>query len=573
VFHAKFCSSFLGVHRTAALLSRTNGRLFALLIALAVGSTVDPHPGLAQIVVLRAGARTAEPGTVVGVSVFLDTAGNQVERVSGDIWFSPLTRIVVGTGGQPDCSVNPAVKVQTASFSLICTAPQDCFQLRAFLRGDSGVLPDGILFVCNFSIDSEAPPRTYPLLVDSTAARGPGGQLLQTTGENGFIRVVTPTATPTPTPTETPTSTETPTPTETATPTVTITATQTPSPTGTPTPTNSATPTDTHTSSPTPTFTLTPSFTPSPSQPPTSTKTVTRTPTLTRTPTRSASPRRTETPTRTPPSTASATWTESPIPTSTPSAAPSSTATPVPPVRLSITAAPVPPGGRAELVLELVDDPMVVAQGSFDLLLPTAVFDLTNGPSACALDPRLSQHQLAVTLLDLPPPPPGSSRVRFVLFDLQVPPALLGEGTLLQCSFPVKSDAPLGPAPLAFARVSLADANGRLVPGTGAIDGVLLVDPQAPVLTQTPTPTFVSTPSPTPTATPNPSTPTPTSGPCPGDCTRNGFVTVDELIQAVNIALGNAPEWTCSAADLNGDGIVTVNELVAGVGRALNGCY
>jgi hypothetical protein len=168
--------------------------------------------------------------------------------------------------------------------------------------------------------------------------------------------------------------------------------------------------------------------------------------------------------------------------------------------------------------------------------------------------------------------------VRFVLFDLQAPVALLGNGALVQCNIPVKPDAPVGPAPLVFARVSLADAEGRLVAGTVATDGVLLIDPQAPLPTDTRTPTHSATapttPTPTPsdTATPIPSTLTPTPRPCSGDCTRNGLVTVDELIQAVNIALGNAPVWTCSAADLDGNGVVTVNELVAAVGSAMSGC-
>lgn len=532
----------------------------ALLLAVVVCCALDSRSVFAQSVILRAGTRVGQPGTVVGVSVFLDIAGAQVERVSGDIWFSPLTQAVLGTGGQPDCAMNPAVQAQGASFQLICSGPQDCFQIRAFVRGDGSLLPNGMLFVCNFSIDDEAPPGTYPLLVVSTTARGPGGELLEASGENGAIRVVTPT------PTQTPTPTATPTPTETATPT------GTPSPTGTPTPTSTLTPTETPTVTAVPTFTLTPSRTS------TATSTATDTRTLGPTPTRSASPLPTETPAVTATATASGTRTVSATPSSTPTPAPSSTATPPPPVRLSVTAAPVRPGGRAELVVCLANEPMVVAQGSFELLLPAAVLDVSDMPSLCAPDPRLTQHQLAATVLDFPPAPVGTRRVRFVLFDLQAPVALLGNGALVQCNIPVKPDAPIGPAPLVFARVSLADAEGRLVAGTVATDGVLLIDPQAPLPTDTRTPTHSATapttPTPTPsdTATPIPSTLTPTPRPCSGDCTRNGLVTVDELIQAVNIALGNAPVWTCSAADLDGNGVVTVNELVAAVGSAMSGC-
>jgi hypothetical protein len=59
---------------------------------------------------------------------------------------------------------------------------------------------------------------------------------------------------------------------------------------------------------------------------------------------------------------------------------------------------------------------------------------------------------------------------------------------------------------------------------------------------------------------------------CAGDCNGDGTVTVNELITAVNIALGNAPVSTCPAVDTNGDGTVTVNELIQAVNSALNGC-
>jgi hypothetical protein len=71
-------------------------------------------------------------------------------------------------------------------------------------------------------------------------------------------------------------------------------------------------------------------------------------------------------------------------------------------------------------------------------------------------------------------------------------------------------------------------------------------------------------------------TPTPTVTPgmvaCPGDCNGDGQVTVNELVVAVNVALGSQPASSCTACDTNGDGMVSINELVAAVTRALNGC-
>ena len=86
----------------------------------------------------------------------------------------------------------------------------------------------------------------------------------------------------------------------------------------------------------------------------------------------------------------------------------------------------------------------------------------------------------------------------------------------------------------------------------------------------TPGPTATITATPIHTATP---TPTPTGGgACAGDCNLDGLVIVNELIQGVNIALGNAAVGTCAAFDLDGNGRVEVNELIAGVNNAQSGC-
>lgn len=59
---------------------------------------------------------------------------------------------------------------------------------------------------------------------------------------------------------------------------------------------------------------------------------------------------------------------------------------------------------------------------------------------------------------------------------------------------------------------------------------------------------------------------------CVGDCHADGAVTVDELVLAVNIALGQAGPATCPGLDRNEDGAVTIDELVTAVNNALGGC-
>ncbi len=59
---------------------------------------------------------------------------------------------------------------------------------------------------------------------------------------------------------------------------------------------------------------------------------------------------------------------------------------------------------------------------------------------------------------------------------------------------------------------------------------------------------------------------------CPGDCNGNGAVTVDELVRAVNILLGNQPITNCRRGDANGNGEITCAEINRGTNNALNGC-
>lgn len=60
---------------------------------------------------------------------------------------------------------------------------------------------------------------------------------------------------------------------------------------------------------------------------------------------------------------------------------------------------------------------------------------------------------------------------------------------------------------------------------------------------------------------------------CSADCDGSGRVGVNELILAVNIALGSADQTQCPASDTNRDGSVSIDELVNGVARSVSGCF
>jgi Putative Ig domain len=59
---------------------------------------------------------------------------------------------------------------------------------------------------------------------------------------------------------------------------------------------------------------------------------------------------------------------------------------------------------------------------------------------------------------------------------------------------------------------------------------------------------------------------------CAGDCNKDGVVGIGELLQGINIALGNLPATDCPAVNADGNESVTIDELVAAVNAALIGC-
>lgn len=76
-----------------------------------------------------------------------------------------------------------------------------------------------------------------------------------------------------------------------------------------------------------------------------------------------------------------------------------------------------------------------------------------------------------------------------------------------------------------------------------------------------------------PPASPPMPSPTPPALSCTGDCNRNGLVTVDEIVRAVDIASGALTIDACPAFDtcLPPD-CVRIGDLVTSVNHALTGC-
>lgn len=106
----------------------------------------------------------------------------------------------------------------------------------------------------------------------------------------------------------------------------------------------------------------------------------------------------------------------------------------------------------------------------------------------------------------------------------------------------------------------------RTLPATPTASGTPSHTPAPPTGTASATVTGTVEPTATPVS------PTPSPPPCAGDCDGDRAVTVDEIVNLVQIGLGAATVDGCAAGDLDGSGGITVDEILAAVNVALGGC-
>jgi len=267
--------------------------------------------------------------------------------------------------------------------------------------------------------------------------------------------------------------------------------------------------------------------------------------------------------------------------------------TPVLPVSLTVVAFAVFLVAPAPAAVLRAIDVTTVPNGP-----ATVVVDLTNEVALRGLEVRLTPQpgvlevgiprktaRSAALLADGALQPDGSMKLILIsLGTATIPP---GRGPVLELDVAVRpgagpgtavtlglvdglaADADLGPVALHLQAGTLRVAAPTATPTATAT--------HTPTRTATPTSTPTRTPTATPTrtATATPTrtaTPTPTPPPCIGDCRQTQTVAIDDLIVMVNIALGARPTDACGAGDLTGDGYVTIEEIIGAVQNALTGC-
>ncbi len=115
-----------------------------------------------------------------------------------------------------------------------------------------------------------------------------------------------------------------------------------------------------------------------------------------------------------------------------------------------------------------------------------------------------------------------------------------------------------------------AERRRQTVCGALVVIGAVLATAAATFAEATPGPTIQRHGIPSGTPTPLPPSPTPTPILC--DCDGDQVVSIHELVQGVQLALGGGESDPCAGLDGNRDGRITIEELVVAVLHALEGC-
>ncbi len=286
---------------------------------------------------------------------------------------------------------------------------------------------------------------------------------------------------------------------------------------------------------------------------------------------------------------------------------------------INVGAVVFPPQRPIRVSLDAMGEDVAATQNALSFAPQARIVADTGGLPACAAGEDIAPTVTAAFAFAPIGCDPSSdcSRVLAVVRTRTGFQSFLDGATLYECEVLVPPGTPPGEYPIAVLGVGTSDATGTAFETTGTDGQVLLRATVSPTPTHTPTATITPTATVTPTSTPTstvtrtatatPSStrtatrtptatatstatatptqsavatatqtvtePTPTAPPtCVGDCDGNGDVAIDELIRAVNIALGDLVGQNCSAADADSGGAVTIDELVGAVQASLAGC-
>src|SRR4030095_1639093 len=153
--------------------SRRGARAAAIAMALSVAAV-----GVARAASIDIGSAAGVPGSDVVVEVSLRTMGAAVEGTQNRINFDRQTFVPARAGGQPDCTVNPAIHKNGTAFRFLpvdCDPAVDCTALRAFFIAFDTldtIRDRSVLYSCRIAIAAVASEGTHVLHNSETRASG-----------------------------------------------------------------------------------------------------------------------------------------------------------------------------------------------------------------------------------------------------------------------------------------------------------------------------------------------------------------------------------------------------------------
>jgi len=239
-----------------------------------------------------------------------------------------------------------------------------------------------------------------------------------------------------------------------------------------------------------------------------------------------------------------------------------------------------------DINLEGGDD---VTTAQVDILFDSSLLSVSLTEPPCTIDPSLltqGSFSLEATLPQVPPAPPGMTRMRVAVIDKLPPIQSYGSGPLMTCNFRIQ--------PAAAPGIALLDADGRLEIGDPAFspfnaqatDGSITINEGTPCVDDNDCPE--GTRCRDGVCKPIIECDGPMAGPgqcldnrqtcvdnlcvCTGDCNDDGRVRSNEITIMINILNGVTPLEACLAGDWAGDGQIRSNDITKAIININEGC-
>lgn len=208
---------------------------------------------------------------------------------------------------------------------------------------------------------------------------------------------------------------------------------------------------------------------------------------------------------------------------------PPPTPSPTPQPAVNLAPAVARPGGIACVATTLAGSAGEVMGTTNNIGFDPTLFT----PSGCRVRPALAADGNTLISSSIQP---GTEQVELSGASTAVP-----DGTLYVCEFSVAAAARVGTYPLANAAAAVDAFGSAMTDVTGAPGQITVTT-------------------------------------CTADCNGDGHVTIGEVVNCVNLFLGqplcnlNMPELSCPVADANLDGIVSIGEVTACINAFLGAC-